>query len=148
MFNLLSKNRTKLSSSFSLNFQFSLEYFSLDMIQNWRPHFERQRVGPWFLRRQCNVAKNCAGDVTWQRTSFGVFLYNPIIMILVLVSCWAYHIKVCAFHCFSLCANACLIDTCPLVLFLSLSALCLAAFPQLLAFPPLHLQRRKKLKMR
>ena len=77
------------------------------MIQNWRPHFERQRVGPWFLRRQCNVAKNCAGDVTWQRTSFGGFLYNPIIMILVLVSCWAYHIKVCAFHCFSLCASAC-----------------------------------------
>ena len=39
--------------------------------------------------------------------TFGACLYNPIMMILVLVSCWAYHIKVCAFHCFSLCANAC-----------------------------------------
>ena len=48
------------------------------------------------------------------------------------------------FQCVS---HACPIDICPPVLFLSFFALCLAAFPQLLAFPHLHLQRRKKLKM-
>ena len=71
------------------------------MIQNWRPHFKGIGWGHGFR----------AGDVTWQRTSFGACLYNQIMRILVLVSCWAYHIKVCAFHCFSLCANACPIDT-------------------------------------
>ena len=105
------------------------------MVQNWRPHFKRHRVGPWFSRRRCNVAKNL---------TFGACLYNQIMRILVLVSCWAYHIKVCAFHCFSLCANACPIDTCPPVPVLSFSALCLAAFPQLLAFPPSPPTKKKE----